>query len=74
LQLEREEKYGKIKGQIEMNRLNSTEQMFIEENVWNCIINSTDLIPWQYNWLKHLTTKYSSKQRLVAPTSLYEGI
>jgi hypothetical protein len=72
LQLEREEKYGKIKGRIEMNRLNPTKQAFIEENVQNRIINGTDLTPWQYNWLRNLTTKYPSRQRLVAPVPLYE--
>jgi hypothetical protein len=73
-QLEQEERYGKIKGRIEINRLNSTKQAFIEESVRNCIINSTDLTPWQYNWLRCLTTKYPSKQRLVAPAPLYEWI
>jgi hypothetical protein len=74
LQLEREERYGKIKGQIERNRLNPTERAFIEESVRNCIINGTDFTLQQYNWLRNLTAKYPSRQKLVAPILLYEWI
>jgi hypothetical protein len=55
LQLQWEEKYGKIKGRIEMNRLNPTKRAFIKESVRNHIINGTDFTLQQYNWLRNLT-------------------